>query len=535
MRQSSWGMESLRLSGLLLGLAALLPLILTACGSNANSSFHTVGHRLDVQVGQPMRGEAPESAHDQAHNTETYDRIYDNAFHDVRQNPLSTFAIDVDTASYSNVRRFLNEGQLPPKDAVRIEELVNYFHYQYPQPTGEHPIGVTADVAGCPWNSEHRLVRIALQAQRIEAEKLPPRRLTFLIDVSGSMNAPNRLPLVKQALGLLVEQLTERDRVAVVVYAGQSGLWLPSTPGSQKSTIMQAINRLGANGSTNGAGGIMQAYDVAQEQFIEHGANRVVLCTDGDFNVGVTNQGDLTRLIEEKKKTGVFLTVLGFGMGNLKDSTLEKLADKGNGHYAYIDTLAEARRVFVENGAALVAVAKDVKLQIEFNPAKVTAYRLIGYENRLLKSQEFNDDKIGGGAMGAGHTVTAFYEVVPFGKKINVPGVDPLKYQQPGDLAPAAASEELLTVKFRYKDPKAETSRLLSQTLKDTGMTVEQAPADFRFAAAVAAYGLILRDSPYKGSATWSVVRELAGAMESPADRAEFLKLAAKAEALKRP
>jgi Ca-activated chloride channel family protein len=543
-----------------LGIAVLslsLPFFLTACGGGdgtqksaprfAVTSTEVRYEPLD-RVAPPAPnakdvsyfngGPTPEekrAAPGPRHNTEAYDRIHDNSFFAVRQNPLSTFSIDVDTASYSNVRRFLNQGQLPPKDAVRIEELVNYFHYNYPQPKDEHPVSINADVTACPWNSEHRLVRIALQAKRIDAEELPPRNLVFLIDVSGSMKPENRLPLVKKALGLLVEQLKGSDRVSIVIYAGESGLLLPSTAGNQKQRIVQAINNLGAGGSTNGAGGIVQAYQVAQESFIENGANRVILCTDGDFNVGVTNQGDLTRLIEDKKKSGIFLTVLGFGMGNLKDSTLEKLADKGNGHYAYIDTLDEARKVFVENGAALVLAAKDVKLQIEFNPAKAAAYRLIGYENRLLRAQEFNDDQISAGAMGAGHTVTALYEVVPFGKKVNVPGVDPLKYQQPAGEAPAADSAELLTVKLRYKDPKAETSKLLSRTLEDKGAALEQAPRDLRFAAGVAAFGMLLRESQYRGTATYALVRQLAQegqGDDQPGERGEFLKLTALAERL---
>jgi Ca-activated chloride channel homolog len=491
------------------------------------------GARWAAKSTQAMDGE---KELDQEFNTAAYDRIFENPFLVAKDNPLSTFSIDVDTASYSNVRKFLSEGKMPPKDAVRVSDFINYFHYDYPDPQGEHPIALQADIASCPWNDEHRLVRIGLQGKRIDKESMPARNLVFLIDVSGSMDAPNRLPLVQKGLSLLVEQLTARDRVAIVVYAGDAGLRLPPTPGDRKETILRAVNGLSASGSTNGGEGIVQAYRVAQESFIEHGVNRVILATDGDFNVGVTNQGDLLRLIEDKRKSGVYLTVLGFGMDNLKDSTLEKLADKGAGHYAYIDSLEEARKVFVEDGAALVIIAKDVKVQVEFNPAQVAAYRLIGYENRLRRADDFNDDTNAATPMGAGHTVTALYEIVPPGKQINVPGVDPLKYQQPGNPTPAATTGEVLNVKVRYKEPKEEASKLISQPVKDTGMTFEKAPADFRFAASAAAFGLVLRDSPYKGSATYGAVREIAekagGRVGGDGHRAEFAKLVETAEQL---
>jgi Ca-activated chloride channel family protein len=463
------------------------------------------------------------------HNTEAYDHIVENPFLAADRNPLSTFALDVDTASYSNVRRFLlTEGRLPPPDAVRIEELVNYFPYAYPSPEGTHPVSFTLGIAECPWDATHHLARIGLAAARLDPDRLPPRNLVFLVDTSGSMDAPNRLPLLQQSLRLLVGQLNGRDRVALVAYAGSAGLVLPSTSGDRKRAILRAIDGLRAGGSTNGGEGIVLAYRVAQENFQPGGLNRVILGTDGDFNVGVTSQGDLVRLIEEKRKSGVYLTVLGFGMGNLKDATLEKLADHGNGHYAYIDTEAEARKVFVEQGAALVTVAKDVKLQVEFNPRRVGAYRLIGYENRLLKAQDFHDDRKDAGDLGAGHTVTALYEIVPAGQPLPVPRVDPLKYQKPPAPAPAAAGDDWLTVKLRYKDPDAETSKLLSRSLAGPVQKMKDAPADFRFASAVAAFGMLLRDSQYRGEATYGLVGELArgGLGADPnGHRAEFLEL----------
>jgi Ca-activated chloride channel family protein len=465
----------------------------------------------------------------EAPKTESYDRITDNSFLSAVREPLSTFSIDVDTASYSNVRRFLlTEGRLPPPDAVRIEELINYFPYSYPQPRGGHPVAFTLDIGECPWAPKHYLVRIGLMAERLDPSKMPARNLVFLVDTSGSMNEPNRLPLLQQSLRLLVGQLNERDRVALVAYAGSAGLVLPPTPGDQRQTILNAIDRLKAGGSTNGGQGIELAYRVAQESFIDGGLNRVILGTDGDFNVGVSSPGDLVRLIEEKRKLGVYLTILGFGMGNLKDSTLEKLSHHGNGHYAYIDSEAEARKVFIEQGAALVTVAKDVKLQVEFNPKRVAAYRLIGYENRLLQAQDFNDDRQDAGDMGAGHTVTALYEIIPPGQPVPGRKVDPLKYQQPAAPAKAAEGPEWLTVKLRYKDPSAETSRLLSQPLTGAPSPVARLPEDFRFASSVAAFGMLLRNSEYRGDATYEQVRQLASTAlgdDVNGYRAEFLRL----------
>jgi Ca-activated chloride channel family protein len=474
---------------------------------------------------------------EQEFNTEAYDRIIENEFLSAAENPLSTFSIDVDTASYSNARRFLmTENRLPPKDAVRIEEFVNYFPYSYAPPKEDVPFATHVEVADCPWNKEHRLVRIGLKGREVARDQRPAANLVFLIDVSGSMSPPNRLPLVKRALKLLVAQLRDDDRVSMVVYAGAAGLVLPAT--SDKEEIIAALDRLGAGGSTNGGQGIQLAYNEAQQHFIKGGVNRVILCTDGDFNVGVTNQGDLTRLIEEKARSGVFLTVLGFGMGNIKDSTLEKLADKGNGTYGYIDTVSEARKVFVEQmGGTLVTIAKDVKVQVDFNPTKVNAYRLIGYENRLLRAEDFKDDTKDAGDIGAGHTVTALYEIVPAGKKINVPRVDPSKYQQPAAPSEAAKSPELLTVRLRYKEPDGDTSKPLEVPVVDKGAKLDQSSEDFRFAAAVAEFGLLLRESEYRADASFAQVRDLAtkakGA-DAQGHRAEFLTLVEKAEGLAR-
>jgi Ca-activated chloride channel family protein len=488
----------------------------------------------------PVPPSEPEAAGDPLKDSgaETYATVDDNPFHQVRQEPLSTFSIDVDTASYSNVRRFLTQNTMPPKDAVRIEELVNYFPYNYAPPTGSEPFAVHVEVAECPWNPEHRLARIGLKGKEIAHDKRPPSNLVFLIDVSGSMNAPNRLPLVKKGLEMLVEKLTENDRVAIVVYAGNAGLVLPSTCCHQKQKVLEALERLEAGGSTNGGEGIQLAYRTAVENFIKGGTNRVILCTDGDFNVGVTSEGDLIKLIQDKAKSGVFLTILGFGMGNLKDATMEKLADKGNGHYAYIDAVPEARKVLVEQiSGTLVCIAKDVKIQVEFNPEQAGAYRLVGYEKRLLRNQDFNDDKKDAGEIGAGHTVTALYEIVPPGREIDAPGVDGLKYQHESKPSKAAGNGELMTVKVRYKEPEGETSKLLQFPVKDAGARLSDASVDFRFATAVASFGMLLRDSEHKGKGSYAGVLEAASASKG-ADkggyRAEFLQLVRKAKSLQK-
>ena len=469
-------------------------------------------------------------------NTEAYDRVVDNPFLRAIQNPLSTFSIDVDTAAYANLRRFLSSGALPPKDSVRIEEMVNYFAYSYSPPKNSDPFSAQVEVASAPWKPEHRLVKVGLKGREIAQDKRPPSNLVFLIDVSGSMQPPNKLPLIKRGLPLLVEKLTENDRVAIVVYAGASGLVLPSTTCDHKAKILTALENLEAGGSTNGGSGIQLAYDTAIANFIKGGTNRVILATDGDFNVGVTNQGELTRLIEEKAKSGVFLSVLGFGMGNYKDSTLEKLADKGNGNYAYVDSLQEARKVLVEEmGGTLITIAKDVKIQVEFNPALVGAYRLIGYENRILRAEDFNDDTKDAGEIGAGHTVTALYEVVPAGKEGALPGIDALKYQKPVEATRESRSGELLTLKLRYKEPDGATSKLMQVAVTDRGIAWAQASRDFKFASAVAAFGMILRDSPYKGNATLGSVLELAETgkgEDKQGYRAEFIELVGMARGL---
>jgi Ca-activated chloride channel family protein len=464
-------------------------------------------------------------------NTESYSAIVENAFRRVADEPLSTFSIDVDTASYANVRRFLNEGRLPPPDAVRIEEMVNYFRFAYPQPKGDVPFSVTTELVESPWNAKHRLVLVGLQGREIADADLAPRNLVFLIDVSGSMNSPDKLPLVRNGMRMLVEALGPRDRVAIVVYAGSSGLVLPSTVGDQKATIHEAIARLQAGGSTNGGAGIKLAYQVAREQFIKGGVNRVILATDGDFNVGVTNQQELVRLIEAERESGTFLSVLGVGTGNLKDSTMEMLADKGNGNYAYLDSLQEARKVLVrEAGGTLVTIAKDVKIQVEFNPQTVSAYRLIGYENRLLENQDFNDDRKDAGEIGSGHSVTALYEIVPVGVDVPSPGVDALKYQQvapPARVAtPAAYSDELMTVKLRYKAPDGDTSRLVSTVVRKRPQPMT---SNIGFASAVAELGQLLRGSQYRGTASFAGAAARARKFrgdDAEGYRTEFIKLA---------
>lgn len=469
---------------------------------------------------------------------EAYARIFDNPFLPAMQNPLSTFSIDVDTASYSNIRRMLTAGQRPPADAVRIEEMINYFSYDYAPPTGEHPFSVNLETASCPWNGEHRLVRVGLKGVEIEPAKRPVCNLVFLIDVSGSMDCPNKLPLVKQALSMLVGQLSPEDRVAMVVYAGASGLALPSTPAGQREKILEGLDRLSAGGSTNGGEGIQLAYQIAEQNRTEGGVNRVILATDGDFNVGITNQKDLIKLITDEAKSGVFLSVLGFGMGNLKDATLEQLADKGNGNYAYIDTFAEAKKVLVDQiGGTLITIAKDVKIQIEFNPAQVAQYRLIGYENRMLAAQDFNDDKKDAGEIGAGHTVTALYEIVP--TTATLKGVDTLRYQQPAKDQTAAsekpASKETLIVKLRYKQPTGQTSQLLEVPLTDNGQTFESASQDLRFAASVAGFGMLLRCSPHKGDLTYDAAISMAVASmghDPSGQRSEFVDLVRKAKTI---
>ncbi len=468
-------------------------------------------------------------------NREQYDRINDNPFLAVAGNPRSTFSVDVDRSSYGNVRRFLTQGQVPPADAVRIEELVNYFPYTLEAPRGEAPVAITTEAMPAPWQPKHHLVRVALQARRIDVDRLPPSNLVFLVDVSGSMMSPDKLPLVKESLRLLVEQLRPQDRVALVAYAGAAGLVLPSTSGEDKSRIMEAIDRLEAGGSTAGGAGLELAYRTAREHFERGGNNRVILATDGDFNVGPSSDAAMERLIESKRAEGTYLTILGFGTGNYQDAKMQKLARVGNGNAAYVDDIAEARKVLVkEMGGTLVTVANDVKLQVEFNPARVASYRLIGYEDRLLRDEDFRDDKKDAGDMGAGHSVTALYEVVPVGVRGTVVAreSDPLRYAgtDADPSRPAAAGDELLHVSLRYKRPGESTSRLITKALRRADLR-ERASDDLRFAASVASFGMLLRDSEHKGNATAASVLSLArGAAGDDEDgyRAEFIGLVEK-------
>ena len=465
-------------------------------------------------------------------NTENYSTIHENGFKNVHINPLSTFSLDVDNASYSNVRRFINQGIAPPVDAVRIEEMINYFSYDYSEPQNEHPFHVSTELSDCPWNSDNYLLHIGLKGKSIDKEELPPSNLVFLLDVSGSMQSYNKLPLLKRAYKMLVNELRPSDRVAIVVYAGAAGKVLDSTPGDEKKTITDALDKLSAGGSTAGGEGLKLAYKIAQENFIENGNNRIILATDGDFNVGVSSTSEMERLVEKERENGVFITVLGFGMGNYKDDKMEVIANKGNGNYTYIDNIHEARKVFInEFGGTLFTIAKDVKFQLEFNPAHVESYRLVGYENRLLNEEDFNDDKKDAGEMGAGHTVTALYEIVPANSNKSKPKVDPLKYQEinpKGD-----KSSELLTIKLRYKKPDGKKSRLLELPVENELVT--STTDNFRFSAAVASFGMILRNSEFVGDATISSV--LAMAKKSKGDdcegyRAEFIQLVKLAEEL---
>ena len=469
----------------------------------------------------------------QPNDAEEYKYFADNGWQSSTRQPLSTFSIDVDAGSYSNVRRFLREGHLPPKDAVRVEEMINYFRYDYPNPTGRQPFSINTELSDAPWHRGHLLAMVGLQGQRLALGELPPTNLVFLIDVSGSMQSPDKLPLVKTAFRLLVNQLRDQDRVAIVVYAGAAGLVLPSTPGSNKERILEAIDGLEAGGSTAGGAGIQLAYKVARDNFLAQGNNRVILASDGDFNVGVSSEGDLVRMIEDRRHDGVFLTVLGFGTGNLKDAKMEQLANKGNGHYAYIDDVLEAKKVFVQElGATLYTIAKDVKIQVEFNPARVKSYRLVGYENRLLADRDFNDDKKDAGEMGAGHSVTALYEIIPVDGDDAEGSVDPLKYQSSRRAAANTESEDWFTVKFRYKEPAGSTSQLLEQVVRQQ---TRNPSVDYRFVAAVAEFGMLLRDSEYKGQASLASVLDRArGARgrDEEGYRAEFIRLVETAAAL---
>ncbi len=467
----------------------------------------------------------------QEFNTEEYATIRENPFLASSQNPLSTFSIDVDAASYGNIRRFINQGEMPPTDAVRIEEMVNYFKYNYPQPESDKPFSVNPELVECPWNPQHHLLKIGLQGKEIPTENLPASNLVFLIDVSGSMDYSNKLPLLKKAFRMLTDQLRPQDRVAMVVYAGAAGVVLESTPGNEKAQIKEALDRLQAGGSTAGGAGIQLAYDIAKKNFQEGGNNRIILATDGDFNIGESSNAAMERMIEKKRQEGIFLTVLGFGMGNYKDSKMELLADKGNGNYAYIDNIQEAKKVLVsEFGGTLFTIAKDVKFQIEFNPTKVQGYRLIGYENRALRSEDFNDDKKDAGELGSGHTVTALYEVIPTGVDTGdlLKSVDDLKYQKQKTERSASRSDEWLTLKLRYKAPNGNRSKLIEQPLTGEVKSFDEASENLQFAASVAGFGMLLRDSQFKGNLTYDAVAQMA--RESKGEdqegyRQEFIRL----------
>ncbi len=497
--------------------------------ANACTDQKMVGRKGKKKIAERERNQQQGYiAYNEPYGSESYAETVENDYFKTVQEPLSTFSIDVDRASYTNHRRFIDGNSLPPKYAVRVEEFINYFPYEYQPPHNGEPFSILPEVTTCPWNSEHKLVRIALKGREVSNDRVPASNIVFLLDVSGSMSDPDKLPLLKQALTMLTEQLREQDKVSIVVYAGAAGLVLPPTSGNNKQAITDALNRLEAGGSTAGGQGIELAYATAKQNFMREGNNRVILATDGDFNVGVSDNGGLEELIVRKRTEGVFLSVLGFGEGNLQDSKMELLADKGNGNYNYIDGEKEAKKVLVtEFGGTLLTIAKDVKIQVEFNPDNVQAYRLIGYENRKLKNEDFANDKIDAGELGAGHTVTAFYEIVPRGAGSS----SELKYQQQVVTNPAYA-KELLTVKLRYKEPNGTVSKLLEETLRDEGRNITQTSNDFRWAVAVAAYGMILRQSEYKGTATLEQVLALAktavGA-DKEGYRKEFIELVTKA------
>ena len=500
----------------------LLPLALAACGGvnsrrdpepdggDVATAADTTGAAVPMtapSVSTDASGNYAPEPQPEPRSGEQYNPVRENGFVDADREPLSTFAIDVDAASYANVRRYLAGGQLPPVDAVRVEELVNYFDYDYPNPRGATPFTVVTEVSAAPWNREHRLVHVGIQGRRMEASALPPSNLVFLVDVSGSMDEPNKLPLLKQALAMMTINLRPQDRVSIVTYAGEAGVALQPTSGRDQPRIERAIEQLAAGGSTNGGDGIQTAYRLARDAFIRGGNNRVILATDGDFNVGVSSEDELVRLIESERESGIFLTVLGLGTGNLQDGKMEQLADHGNGNYTYVDGIDEARKALVEEASGtLFTIAKDVKVQVEFNPAVVRSYRLIGYENRTMAAHEFRDDRKDAGELGAGHSVTALYEVVP-------------RPSPRGDL---------LTVRLRYKEPQGDVARELTHALADHATPLASTSADFRFAAAVAEWGMLLRRSEFARDATYGQVAELArGAVggDPNGHRREFLRL----------
>ncbi|WP_196889896.1 vWA domain-containing protein [Aureivirga sp. CE67] len=474
------------------------------------------------------------SSHSPQETDENYASISENSFKKVTTNPLSTFSVDVDAASYSNVRRHLNDNQLPPKDAVRIEEMINYFNYDYKNPEGEQPFSINTELSKAPWNEENLLLHIGLQGKKIETKDLAPSNIVFLLDVSGSMSASNKLPLLKSSLKLLLQTLRPEDRVAIVVYAGSSGVVLPSTSCKKKDKILKALESLDASGSTAGGEGLRLAYKIAEENFIKKGNNRIILATDGDFNVGESSNHAMEKLIEKEREKGIAISVLGFGMGNYKDDKMEIIADKGNGNYAYIDNILEAKKVLVkEFGGTFHTIAKDVKFQLEFNPMFVSKYRLIGYENRLLNDEDFEDDKKDAGEIGSGHTVTALYEIVPNTEKEIKSN---LKYQKANLTEEALKSNDLITLKLRYKKPKEDKSILIETTVKNNPIASENTSNNFNFSAAVAEVGMLLRDSEFKKNSTWESAKKLAKkgkGTDEEGYRSEFIKLIEIGEILK--
>lgn len=531
-------------------LIILASIVIVGCGEMESPS--PTGHQKQVTGELASRQTFPMGTMDTAQaihhdsditppdfNTEEYDLIRENTFKDTAQNPVSTFSIDVDTASYSNVRRFLEgNNALPPKDAVRIEELINYFDYSYPDASGKDPFSITMEEGPCPWAKEHRLVLIGLQGKKLDYKELKPSNFVFLVDSSGSMDSPDKLPLLKNAFKLFLDALDKRDRVAIVAYAGSAGLVLPSTPASEKEVILKALDRLKAGGATAGGQGIELAYSVAKKNLVAEGNNRVILATDGDFNIGQSSTSELVRMIEEKRKDGIFLTILGFGMGNYKDGRMEQISNAGNGNYFYIDNIREAEKVLARDMRAnMFTIARDVKIQVEFNPAHAAAWRLIGYENRVMAREDFDDDKKDAGELGAGHQVTALYEIIPPGVKSDVPTGAPLKYQT-AKPAPGKHSGELMTAKLRYKPLDEDKSRLLERAVKsDAKRTLDKTSDNFRFAASVAGFGMLLRDSKFKGTLTYADVLDLAKESTSTdefGERGEFLRLVKSASLLER-
>ena len=544
-------MKTIKINSLSLFYVLGLLFIISACGNGGMRKDYAdegtnykdmvtedISYAIEEEAEMPVPGIQPVPDEDgvkkDSFNTEEYDRIYENPFVSVIRNPLSTFSVDVDRASYANVRRMLENNQQPYADAVRIEELINYFNYDYPQPTGKDPFSVNLEISNCPWNKGHQLLSIGLQGKEIDVDNVPNSNLVFLIDVSGSMSDANKLPLLKSSFKILIEKLRPQDRVAMVVYASATGVVLPSTSCDEKEKIMAAFDQLEAGGSTAGGEGIKLAYKIAKENFIDGGNNRVILATDGDFNIGVSSDAAMVRLIEEKREDGVFLTILGFGMGNYKDSKMEKLSNAGNGNYAYIDNILEAKKTLgKEFFGTIYTIAKDVKIQIEFNPAQVKAYRLIGYENRMLKAEDFNDDTKDAGEIGAGHTVTALYELIPADSKEEVPGIDELEYQK----STVVKSNDLMTLKLRYKKPDADVSQLIKQKVRKSDILKNNTSNNFNWAASVAEFGLLLRASKFKGDSNWEQVITRAKAtkgQDNEGYRAEFIKLAEIAQLLEK-